>query len=142
MSRFVSVFTPFERFIEKVNKTETCWLWIADKDEYGYGRFRNNGWHGAHRFSYEHFVGQIPKGLVIDHVCRVRHCVNPNHLRIVTNKENILAGEGLCAQNARMTHCKRGHLLAGLNIQFYRGRRCCLVCRKQMERIYRDRRRG
>lgn len=75
-----------ERFWEKVNKTKTCWLWIACKNKAGYGSF--NGGEYAHRFSYEELVGEIPKGLQIDHLCRVRHCVNPKHLEAVTNQVN------------------------------------------------------
>lgn len=140
--RFVAIKTPVERFLEKVEKSDSCWYWLAGKDKNGYGRFRHNGWHGAHRFSYEHFMSPIPSGLVIDHICRIRHCVNPDHLRITTNKDNILTGIGFPACNSRKTRCKRGHLLEGVNIEIYHGRRCCLICRREQGKIYRDNRRG
>ena len=83
----------------------------------------------AHRVAYEKAYGPIPEGLVIDHLCRNGLCVNPEHLEAVTRKENILRGEGACAQNARKTHCKRGHELIPENlIERSDGRRDCLLC--------------
>ena len=55
---------------------------------------------GAHRWSYQHHIGPVPEGLVLDHLCRVRHCVNPDHLEPVTSRENTLRGEGFAAVNA------------------------------------------
>ena len=138
--RFSPTKTVIERFNEKVNKTDTCWLWTAYLLNDGYASFRFPNGSRAHRFSYEYFKGPIPNDLTVDHICRVRHCVNPDHLRLLSNKENVLIGFGPPANNRRMTHCKRGHELAGINIQIYRGRRCCLICRKEQGRIYRDKR--
>lgn len=70
----------------------------------------------CHRVTYQAFVGPIPDGLHIDHLCRNRACCNPWHLEPVTRKENILRGEGRAAKNARKTHCKRGHELSGDNL--------------------------
>jgi hypothetical protein len=82
-----------ERFWAKVNKTETCWLWTGAKHEKGYGLLKVAGqMHRAHRFVYELLVGPIPEGLSLDHLCRVRNCVNPNHLEPVTTGENIRRG--------------------------------------------------
>lgn len=70
-----------------------CWLWQGAKNPDGYGQM-DHRWFtfGAHRVSYLAFVGPIPEGLVIDHLCRVRHCVNPAHLEAVTSAENIRRG--------------------------------------------------
>lgn len=78
-----------ERFWSKVRKTEACWEWTASKTTGGYGAY----WNGvfvmkAHRFSYELANGAIPAGMVIDHICRNAGCVNPDHLRAVTQGQN------------------------------------------------------
>jgi hypothetical protein len=82
-----------ERFWEKVSKTDGCWLWTAGVDKDGYGTFYDND-HGknvrAHRFSYEALVDSIPQDQLLDHrkTCP-KNCVNPQHLRPVTNKQNL-----------------------------------------------------
>lgn len=76
-------------FWAAVTKTDTCWLWGGDLTEKGYGRhYEGTRQFRAHRFAYEMEVGPIPPGLVLDHVCHVKHCVRPQHLRPVTKKEN------------------------------------------------------
>lgn len=124
-----------ERFWSNVDKTSTCWLWTAGKFSGGYGCFavRRDGKHRAlkaHRVSVALLQGD--PGPVLDHICRVRECVNPEHLRAVTERENILAGIGPSAINARKTHCPRGHEYTAENtVTNSRGCRECRTCRKQ-----------
>lgn len=79
-----------EAFMAKVVKDEGgCWLWQGPVQNSGYGQHRFlGGWRLAHRFSYRAFVGEIPRGLTIDHLCFVRTCVNPEHLDPCTQAEN------------------------------------------------------
>ena len=113
--------TTLERFREKYYPTSSCWFWKGHITRDGYGWFRFDGGTKAHRFSYQYFNGAIPKGLTIDHLCRIRHCVNPFHLRAIKNKENVLAG----IAPTKKTKCKRGHDLVSANVQIYRGSRHC-----------------
>ena len=79
-----------ERFWAKVDKTETCWLWTAQLDRHGYGRFWfTDSLRAAHRVAYELEVGPIPAGMEIDHACHTPACVKPTHLRPVTKKQNM-----------------------------------------------------
>lgn len=80
----------------------------------------------AYRVAYERLVGPVPKGLELDHKCRVRSCWRPDHLEAVTKRENILRGCGPTALQARRTHCKLGHELTVVG-----NRRRCLICRKR-----------
>jgi len=85
--------TPEERFWAKVLRTteDGCWSWLARKDKYGYGQFTisNHNETQAHRYAYELLVKPIPGGMTIDHLCRNPGCVNPGHMEIVTNAENV-----------------------------------------------------
>lgn len=97
-------------FFKRVEKTDTCWLWIGNIDANGYGRFyMNPKTTRAHRVSFFIHKGEVPTGLVLDHLCRIKHCVNPEHLEAVSNWENVARGIGITARNAQKTHCKRGH---------------------------------
>ena len=85
-----------DRFWSKVHKGPDCWTWTAATDLDGYGVFwTGKKMRGAHRIAYKQFVGQIPDGLQIDHLCRNRNCVNPTHMEVVTPRENNLRGDGL-----------------------------------------------
>lgn len=132
-----------DSFWNKVKKTESCWLWTAAKTR-GYGSFFPcMGTHiYAHRFSYELIKGKIPKGLTIDHLCRVINCVNPAHLEAVTLRENVLRGNSLSARRSRQTHCIRGHKLDSENVYTTKRRqRHCKKCINIRARIYRQRKR-
>jgi hypothetical protein len=79
-----------ERFLSYIDINNECWEWQGKKNHLGYGRFKiGRKSFGAHRVSYELFIGQIAEGLELDHTCRVRHCVNPNHLEPVSHAENM-----------------------------------------------------
>ncbi|HET6911263.1 MAG TPA: HNH endonuclease signature motif containing protein [Mycobacteriales bacterium] len=125
-----------DRFWAKVNKTDSCWLWtgtLTTPGDRGYGQVRLNGQFPlVHRVAYEMLVGPIPEGMQIDHLCRVRRCVNPAHLEPVTNRENTARGTSLNGINARKTHCKRGHKLSGDNLRWDNGgkSRRCLQCER------------
>ncbi len=108
-----------------------CWEWAGTRFR-GYGMIGVRGLENrrAHRVSYETFVGPIPDGLTIDHLCRNRGCVNPAHLEPVTNKVNVLRGVGPTAVNARKTHCCRGHEFTPENTLLSSGRRYCRACIK------------
>lgn len=117
-----------------VEATTGCWLWIGAKNQAGYGvvsigpkgRRVNKR---AHRLVYEALIDAIPDDKQIDHLCRVKACVNPAHLEVVTPAVNVLRGVGPTAQNARKTHCPRGHALEGSNILMNgKGYRSCRTC--------------
>ena len=122
----------FDRWVEKIEFTDTCWLWTASLQD-GYGRVWNeNTMLLAHRYGYEILVAPIPESLTLDHLCRNRRCVNPDHLEPVSLKENILRGEGKGAKNAVKTHCPKGHEYTDANIRQGRmmkyGYRQCRIC--------------
>jgi hypothetical protein len=128
--------TTIERFEEKIEMIPEsgCWVWTAHTHDLGYGRMRVDGkdWL-AHRWSYEHYIGWIPKGLVIDHLCRVRCCVNPKHLQPVKQRENCRRGASWAFQ-ANKTHCPKGHPYAGNNLYIDpRGHRRCKSCAKTLK---------
>ncbi len=129
--------TTAERFWSKVDKTESCWNWIAGKDSKGYGSF----WLAptmrvAHRISYEMARGDIPIGLELDHLCRNRGCVNPDHLEPVTHYVNVLrAPLAVGTLNSAKTHCPAGHEYTPENTSFGgRGGRVCKECKRAQSR--------
>lgn len=133
------------RFWAKVRKTDTCWIWTGKAHASGYSRIATpQGVMYAHRFSYLLHVSPIPEGLVLDHLCRTPLCVRPDHLEVVTVRENTLRGVGCFAENARKTHCPAGHLLEGMNLYVVvckdgRTHRRCRPCNTARAREYRQR---
>lgn len=122
---------PEVRFWHRVNLTDSCWLWTGHAAG-SYGRIRVDGVRvQAHRYAYAVIAGRsIPDGLQLDHLCRNRLCVNPDHLEPVTNRENCLRGISRPALQARQTECIHGHPLAGDNLRIRRGMRECVTCRR------------
>lgn len=113
-----------------------CWIWDAARNGLGYGIV----WNGeklllAHRVSWTLTHGQIPRGVVIDHVCRNVACVNPTHLQLVTQRENTLRGISPNAIAHRTNTCKRGHSLEDARLEG--GRRRCRQCSTIRTREYR-----
>ncbi len=136
---------PKEKFLKALTKEGPgdCWNWGGRKRADGYGLFgytEGHKWHRvyAHRFSYELFVGPIPAGLVIDHLCRNPSCVNPEHLEPVPHEVNIARGFSPWAVNARKTHCKRGHEFTLENTWVNtKGHRVCRTCKREYQRTWR-----
>lgn len=122
-------------FIEPEPNTG-CWIWWASPDGSGYGQLMIAGkMHKVHRLMYERHRGPIPEGYTLDHLCRVRCCVNPAHLEPVTKKENIHRGIGIAARNAKKTHCPRGHPFSGENLFItVTGSRWCRTCMRDASR--------
>jgi hypothetical protein len=108
-----------------------CWLWNGRISPEGYGRISAKY---VHRITYELWRGPIPEKKQIDHLCRVRPCVNPDHLEAVTQKENILRGTSPSAMHAKQTHCIHGHLLDESNTWTGRGRQCLTCARLRMRK--------
>ena len=136
-------------FRSKVEQRDDgCWHWIAGSNGKGYGcwaeptgeidgkgnlRYRKLL---PHRVTYERLVGPIPRGKVLDHLCRNRRCCNPAHLEPKTNRANILCGEGVSARNARKTHCPQGHEYDKLTRKGYKR---CRTCDRAQDKAYKER---
>ena len=133
-----------EGFWRRVRRTDSCWIWEGEMTADGYGRFTATRAHvrrrvRAHRQMYELLVGSIPDGLTLDHLCKTTTCVNPSHLEPVTAEENarrVFAGRDF-------THCPHGHPYDAENTTIdAKGTKSCRTCRRQSQRLYKQRLRG
>lgn len=138
-----------DRFVAKfhVDPESGCWLWTASLNKYGYGQFRvRPRTRGAHRVAYEALIGPIPEGMQLDHLCRVRRCVNPAHLEPVTMAVNIARGdvEARYEWNRAKTHCPQGHPYSATNTYHdpARPHRICRACSREASRRYDQRHRA
>lgn len=139
MSLALKTDSDLTRFAEKYEiQSDGCWMWCAALDAHGYGRFGIRGvtradWRMrlAHRVSYETYVGPIPEGLDLDHLCRNRACVNPAHLEPVSRSENLRRSPLMGAAALAKTHCPRGHEYDERNTRITTsGARDCRECHR------------
>ncbi len=124
-----------ERLLTKITKQEGCWIWTGTKVKkpngyYGHivmGRTGSRKTKKAHRVSYEHFVGPIPEGMELDHLCHNTLCINPEHLEPVTHAENMKR-----RKDSDLPYCRRGHKWTAENTYYHskNGRRLCRECGK------------
>lgn len=131
----LSILERFMKFVSPEPNTG-CWLWLGEISHNGYGRMAFYGSYitkrAAHCVAYELFNGAIPEGLEIDHKCRVRCCVNPQHLEAVTHSVNVrrgISGPINAARHKAKTHCPRGHEYTASNIYYTnKNARACKLC--------------
>lgn len=125
-----------QNFWARVLKAPSCWIWLLSKNHKGYGEYGFRGVTVAcHRFSWVLANGPIPPDLQIDHICRVRHCVNPDHLRLLRPEQNALLSP---KHNAFKAYCPAGHPYTPGNTYLKRRsngfERVCKLCKSASER--------
>lgn len=124
----------------KIDFTDSCWLWTGTL----YNGYGNTSYMGksslAHRATFSIIKGEISNNLVIDHLCRNRNCVNPEHLEAVTPRENILRGASPSAIYAKRTHCNKGHKFNRTNtlVREDNNSRRCKICHLKYHKLYRE----
>jgi hypothetical protein len=120
-------FSLTQRLSQKARWVGKCLIWQGKPTNYGYGQIKVRGiMHAPHRLSYELYKGTILQGYTIDHLCRHRLCINPNHLEAVTRIVNVMRGNGTGAMNARKILCRHGHCFD----RIWAGKRYCTTCWK------------
>ena len=146
---YIAAMSDLERFMSRVLKSDSCWLWTGAKTPRGYGTFRagtnacsNVRFWRAHRFSYLNFVGPIATGLVLDHLCKNTSCVRPDHLECVTQRENLLRGDTIIARYLSRKTCLRGHPFDGTNTGIVNGHRYCKTCNRIKAAYYKKMKRS
>lgn len=142
-------YSTHELFIESIMSRISfepfsgCWIWMGCTDTMGYGQVRrNNKNNQVHTVTYQNFIGLIPDGLELDHLCRIRCCCNPHHLEPVTHRENVrrgMSGKATGARKRARTHCRHGHEYTPENTNNKSGYRICLACLQPMIPIYQRR---
>lgn len=115
----------------QIDQATGCWNWMGGNNGRGYGviGLNHRSWY-VHRISHLLFIGPIPDGFEVDHLCKNRGCCNPFHLEAVPQSVNNARSASCCALNALKTHCKRGHLLDGENLYRTAAGRSCKRCHK------------
>lgn len=135
-SRIYPLTDTKNRLLNKMAQINGCWIWQGTERKNGYGgagkRLSRGKWStvSAHRLSYETFVGPIPKGLTIDHLCRTKLCINPDHLEAVSQKVNNFRAPNYVGNR---THCPSGHEYSAENTNTSSNRRRCLTCHRLRE---------
>lgn len=134
-----------QRIHRLTDQSGECWLWLGRLNRRGYGHMTvAKRTCLAHRVSYETFVGPIPEGLEIDHLCRITRCVNPSHLEAVTPSVNMrramaatgqIAGKRIGGKQLGES-CRNGHVIDEDNTYWHRGLRECLTCHSEWNRLY------
>jgi hypothetical protein len=121
-----------DRFASKHKRTQDCWTWQGPLDKDGYGTFyfrRMN--RRAHRVAWFSIHGDLPDGYVINHTCRNRACVNPQHLQSIPASENTMRDSSAVAYiNRQKTHCQKGHPFD----RQYGGQRYCSICNREKQK--------
>lgn len=142
--------TAIERFTDKIIYENDCWRWTAYINPDGYGKFGDRSGHAvlSHRWSFEYYRYSIPANMQLDHLCRNRWCVNPEHLEVVTKQTNFLRGVHKFGKHqSDKTHCKAGHEYDEVNTRFGIRKgpnskiwhyRTCRMCTKLNTQRYRN----